>query len=91
MKRKIKKTRIKPYGLYGAMLKRLANLETNVKGLKDNETITNSHINQRLCRNLSINRHELKELLRQLRDEGLIEMNNHGIRLNFELEEDGNN
>jgi len=47
-----------------------------------------SNVREKLCRNFSINKLELKEVLDFLANSGFIEISQIGIKLNFVLEND---
>lgn len=72
---------IKPRGLYGKLFERLAELEKEMKGLPTDKFIPFSYVYLKLCRNFSISKQEIKEILFFLRDLGILEISRIGIKL----------
>jgi hypothetical protein len=70
-------------GLYGKFFERLKELEKEVRGLPYDGFIPYSYVYEKLCRNYSIKKQELKEVLLFLRDMGIVEISQVGIKLNF--------
>lgn len=67
---------------------RLKELENSIKGLKSKEFIGYSYVYEKLCRNFSVKKEELKEILEYLKNAGFIEVSPIGIKLNYKLEDD---
>lgn len=72
-------------GLYGKFLSRLKELETEVRGISKERFIPYSYIYLKLCRNFSMKKRELKEIIFFLRDLGILEISQVGAKLNIEL------
>jgi hypothetical protein len=69
----------KPRGLYGKLMLRLKEIEHNHKFIP----WSNSY--EKLCRNYSLNKQEIREIIFILRDFGLVDVSPLGIKLNFEV------
>lgn len=76
----INKTR----GLYGKTLIRLQ--EVNEAFNRRDICLPYSHIYEKLGRGFSIKKPDIRELLFLLRDIGLIEISNKGIKLNYKIQ-----
>ena len=73
----------KPRGLYGKALVRLKELEQDIKGIPIEGVIPNADVREKLGRNFSIKKQEVKELIFFLRDVRAIDICKRGIKLNF--------
>ena len=74
--------------MYGKALIRLKELEQDIKGLPKDGFIPNADVREKLGRNFSIKKHEIKELIFFLRDVRAIEISQIGIKLNFIIKDD---
>lgn len=70
-------------GLYGKLILRIDELNNQVKGLGKDDSIPYPYVYEKLSRNFSMKKIEIKELLFFLRDIGFLEVNRRGIKLNF--------
>ena len=73
----------KPRGLYGKFLLRLWELDESVKINSKRDFIPYSLVFEKLCRNFSMRKQEIRELLFLIGDIGLIELNSKGIKLQY--------
>jgi hypothetical protein len=78
----------KPRGLYGKLLIRLHEVKRDTKIINVNNFLPYSDVREKLGRNFSIKKQEVMELLFFLRDMGLIEASQRGIKLLFEIKND---
>lgn len=72
-------------GLYGKLIFRIWQLESQIKGIKKGCSMPYSYLYEKLCRNFSIQKNEVRELLFLLRDVGFLEINQKGIKLRFKI------
>lgn len=75
-----------PRGLYGKLLSRLSELETEIKGLPKDGFLPYSYVREKLGRNFSIKRGEVMELIFFLRDIGFLEISRIGIKVCYKIE-----
>ncbi len=68
-------------GLYGKTIIRLKEIE------KSHNYIPISSVYEKLCRNYSITKQEVREILFLLRDFALLDISPRGVKLNFEVKE----
>jgi len=74
-------------GLYSKFLLRLIETQENIKNNSKKETIPYSVLYERLCRNYSSPKSEIKETLFFLAELGFIEINCRGAKLLFEIKD----
>ena len=81
------KTKIifKPRPLERILLERLSDLKDSLR-LKDDSFIPSSEVREKLGRNFSIKKDQIKELLDYLEQSGFIEISQSGIKLRFIME-----
>jgi len=74
-----------PKLLNGILFKNLKQLETSSKKISKSGFIPYVDLYEKLCRNFSIKKSELRSIIEILRDNDLIEISKIGIKLNFEV------
>jgi len=86
---KTKKLKIiyNPKLLNGVLFRNLKQLERSIKGSSKRGFIPHAYLYEKLCRNFSIKKVELRTILETLKDNDLIEISQVGIKLNFEVVE----
>ncbi len=72
-------------GFYGKFFFRLKELEKEVKGLPKEGFIPYSYVYEKSCRNFSMKKDEIREIIFLLRDTGFLEVSQLGIKLNFKI------
>ncbi|GAH27054.1 unnamed protein product, partial [marine sediment metagenome] len=68
------------------LLERLFDLKNSLR-LKEDSFIPNSEIREKIGRNFSIKKQQIKELMDFLEYSGFIELSQSGIKLNFRIED----
>jgi len=76
---------LKPRRLYGKLFLRLQEIKENTKGIKTDGFLPYAYVYEKLGRNFSIKKQEIRELLFFLADVGLLEINQIGIKLKFKV------
>lgn len=76
-----------PKLLNAVLFKNLKQLEESTKKTSKNGFIPYANLYEKLCRNFSIKKCELRGLLETLRDNDLVDISQVGIKLNFEVAE----
>lgn len=80
------RTTFKPRPLDGILFIRLKELEQSSNSLKNKNFINYSYVYEKICRNLSIKKLELKKILEEWNDLGFIEISSVGIKLQYQIE-----
>ena len=74
-----------PRLLNAVLFRNLKQLEKATKKTSKNDVIPYAHLYEKLCRNFSIKKRELMEMIGILRDNDLVYVSQSGIKLNFEV------
>jgi len=74
-----------PRGLYGIFCIRLLEIEKRLNTHSEKKFIPASYIYEKLCKNFSLKKSEIREILFFLRDMNLLEISQMRVKLNFEI------
>ena len=77
-----------PRGLYGLFCLRLLDVEKKLHTSSGENFIPASYIYEKLCRNFSLKKQEVREILFFLRDMNLLEISQMRVKINFEIGDD---
>lgn len=74
-------------GLYGSLIEKLSNLNSNPQIKRRGEYLNIRSIRAKICPGFSINKNQFMEILLMLKDLGFVEIAPNGIKVNFEVRE----